>query len=65
MKNNVHRVVFLFICPVGANLTMANIEDSDEEESVVVPVQPPKRKNISTLTVRAQLTSCFDVGRSG
>ncbi|XP_056293793.1 fer-1-like protein 4 [Pseudoliparis swirei] len=36
---------------VGANLTMANIEDSDEEESVVVPVQPPKRKNISTLTL--------------
>ncbi|XP_072296115.1 fer-1-like protein 4 [Eucyclogobius newberryi] len=34
----------------GANLTMANIED-DEEEMVVVEMEPPKRKNIATLTL--------------
>ncbi|XP_033829845.1 fer-1-like protein 4 [Periophthalmus magnuspinnatus] len=34
----------------GANLTMANIED-DEEEMVVVETEPPKRKNIATLTL--------------
>ncbi|XP_031705495.1 fer-1-like protein 4 [Anarrhichthys ocellatus] len=35
----------------GANLTMANIEDDEEEEIVVVEVKPPKRKNITTLTL--------------
>ncbi|XP_034389646.1 fer-1-like protein 4 [Cyclopterus lumpus] len=34
---------------VGVNLTMANIEDEDEEEIVAAPVKPPKRKNIATL----------------
>lgn len=34
----------------GANLTMANIED-EEEEMVVVEMEPPKRKNIATLTL--------------
>uniref|UniRef100_A0AAV2MM10 C2 domain-containing protein n=1 Tax=Knipowitschia caucasica TaxID=637954 RepID=A0AAV2MM10_KNICA len=34
----------------GADMTMANIED-DEEETVVVEMEPPKRKNIATLTL--------------
>ncbi|XP_068450759.1 fer-1-like protein 4 isoform X2 [Clinocottus analis] len=33
----------------GGNLSMANIEDEDEEEIVVLPVKPPKRKSIATL----------------
>lgn len=34
----------------GANLTMANIEE-DEEDAVVVEMEPPKRKKIATLKV--------------
>ncbi|XP_026202838.1 fer-1-like protein 4 [Anabas testudineus] len=32
----------------GANLTMANIEE-EEEEIVILEIEPPKRKNIATL----------------
>lgn len=38
-------------CTEGATLTLANIDD-EEEEMVVVEMEPPKRKNIATLTVR-------------
>ncbi|XP_035485892.2 fer-1-like protein 4 [Scophthalmus maximus] len=33
----------------GANLTMANIEEEEEDETVVIEIEPPKRKAIATL----------------
>lgn len=35
----------------GANLTMANIEEEEEDETVVIEIEPPKRKAIATLKV--------------
>uniref|UniRef100_A0A8D0AGF7 Fer-1 like family member 4 n=1 Tax=Sander lucioperca TaxID=283035 RepID=A0A8D0AGF7_SANLU len=53
------RVRHFFI--YGGNLSMANIEEEDEEEIGVVEIKPPRRKNIATLKLyRGDLESEFN-----